>query len=147
MSACACVCTKASEWGSSSWRVGDPVHKGRSSLLCGSQHPDHYFQWPSHWKILCVRTLHGSLLPPLCHLRDTRKLLSHSVYIYSVPASGCINMYMLESLKSPVETKKIWSLHSLSFLGLKAPRLLMNVASGGSLHIFVTCARFVFFSF
>ena len=32
-----------------------------------------------------------------------------------------------------------------SFLGLKGPRLLMNVASGGNLHIFATCARFVFY--
>lgn len=47
---------QTTEWGSSAWRLGDPVHKGRSSLLCGSQHPNHYFQRPPHWKVLCVRT-------------------------------------------------------------------------------------------
>ena len=52
-----CACVQATEWGSFAWRLGDQVYKGRSSLLCGSQHPNHHFQRPPHWKVLCVRTL------------------------------------------------------------------------------------------
>lgn len=55
------VCLQATEWGSSAWRLGDSVYERRSSLLCGSQHPNHNFQWPPHWKVLRVRANNNHL--------------------------------------------------------------------------------------
>lgn len=50
------VGVQAAEWGSSAWRLGDPLHKRRCALLCGSQHSHHNVQWPKNRKVLCVST-------------------------------------------------------------------------------------------
>lgn len=53
---CVCVNVQATEWRSSTWRLGDQIHEGGSSLLCGSQHQNHDVQRPAHWEVLGVRT-------------------------------------------------------------------------------------------